>query len=83
MSKEMRQTDLQDCLQFTMLKQEAMFAPRLLLVSGVGLANAADISHLCAFFFGWRRIPYTVAPSHYMHDGHGFAVHIVQVLLWM
>ena len=51
-------------------------------VSGVDLANAADILHLCRtqqcrFTFGWQRIPFTMAPSHYMMDGHGFAAHIL------
>ena len=50
-------------------------------VSGVGLAAAADISHLCNtnrcnFYFGWQQIPYSLLPSHYMLDGHGFAGHI-------
>ena len=50
-------------------------------VSGVGLAAAADISHLCHshrcnLFFGWQQIPYSLVPSHYMLDGHGFAGHI-------
>ena len=51
-------------------------------VSGIDLANAADILHLCRtqqcrFTFGWQRIPFTMAPSHYMMDGHGFAAHIL------
>ena len=51
-------------------------------VSGVALASAADILHLCRtrqcrFTFGWQRIPFTMAPSHYMLDGHGFAAHIL------
>ena len=50
-------------------------------VSGVGLANAADISHLCHaevcnFYFGWQHIPFSLVPAHYMLDGHGFALHI-------
>ena len=45
-------------------------------VSGVSLANAADIPHLCRnevcnFYFRWQHIP-----VHYMLDGHGFSVHI-------
>jgi len=50
-------------------------------VSGAGLANAADISHLCHaevcnFYFGWQHIPFSLVPAHYMLDGHGFALHI-------
>ena len=50
-------------------------------VSGVGLAAAADISHLCnthrcIFFFGWQQVPFSLVPSHYMLDGHGFAGYI-------
>jgi len=50
-------------------------------VSGIGLAAAADISHLCNsnncnFYFGWQQIPYSFVPAHYMMDGHGFSVHI-------
>ena len=50
-------------------------------VSGIGLAAAADISHLCNtqncnFHFRWQPIPFSLIPAHYMHDGHGFSVHI-------
>lgn len=50
-------------------------------VSGLGLAAAADITHLCNthrcnLFFGWQLIPYSIVPAHYMLDGHGFAAHI-------
>ena len=50
-------------------------------VSGVGLAAAADISHLCntqfcKFYFGWQNIPFSMIPTHYMLDGHGFSAHI-------
>lgn len=51
-------------------------------VSGVGLAAAADISHLCVtqhcnIYFQWQQIPYSMLPTHYMHDGHGFTMHII------
>ena len=50
-------------------------------VSGMGLAAAADIAHLCNtqncnFYFRWQQIPFSLIPAHYMLDGHGFAVHI-------
>ena len=50
-------------------------------VSGMGLASAADISYLCNtqtcnFYFRWQNIPFSLIPAHYMHDGHGFSVHI-------
>ena len=50
-------------------------------LSGVGLANVADITHLCnsamcQFFFGWNGIPYSLVPSHHMLDGHGLVGHI-------
>lgn len=50
-------------------------------VSGIGLAGAADISHICNtatchFYYGWNRIPYSLVPSHHMLDGHGFVAHI-------
>jgi len=54
-------------------------------VSGVGLAAAADISHLCNinrcnFYFGWQQVPYSLVPSHYMLDGHGFVGHITPIV---
>ena len=50
-------------------------------VSGVGLAQAADIAHLChaevcSFYFRWQHIPFSLVPAHFMLDGHGFALHI-------
>ena len=50
-------------------------------VSGVSLANAADIPHLCRnevcnFYFRWQHIPFSQVHVHYMLDGHGFSVHI-------
>ena len=50
-------------------------------LSGVGLANVADIAHLCnsavcQFYFGWNRIPFSLVPSHHMLDGHGLVGHI-------
>ena len=49
-------------------------------VSGLGLATAAGISHLCnsntcRFTYGWTRIN-TLVPVHNMNGGHGFAVRI-------
>ena len=50
-------------------------------VSGIGIAQAADITHICNtevchFYFGWNRIPYSFTITHRMLDGHGFVGHI-------
>lgn len=50
-------------------------------VSGVGIAQIADITHICNsavchFYFGWNRIPYSLAITHQMLDGHGFVGHV-------
>ena len=50
-------------------------------VSGVGIAQAADIlqvcqSNTCNFAFGWNRLPFSLAPVHRMQNGNGFTAHI-------
>lgn len=50
-------------------------------VSGVGIAQAADIlqvcqSNTCNFAFGWNRLPFSLAPVHRMQNGNGFIAHI-------